>query len=187
MTSIHTKRRTADEAKKALFQATVKGASRCGLAELSMQEIADMAGFTKGGLYHHYSSKEELIDSVFDKCLTDFGEAIDAYIKDDSEIHGRFTRAYVRAAVDSCIRSNTERSLFTFNALTDKKYAVKWDAWVSDNLSNYPDEQQSPVMRIARSAADSLWFQCFGMRLPEEKRAIAADICSRLVALTMPD
>lgn len=187
MTSINSKRRAADEAKTALFQATVEGASRCGLADLSMQEIATMAGFTKGGLYHHYSSKEELIDAVFDKCLADFGEAIDAYIKDDPEIHGRFSRAYIRAAVDTCISGNTAPSLFTFSALADKKYAFRWDAWVSAKLGEYPDEQHSPVMRIARSAADGLWLQCYGMRLPEEKRAVTADICARLVALTLPD
>lgn len=187
MTAINSRRRAADDVRTALFQATIEGASRCGLAELTIQEIAALAGFTKGGLYHHYASKEDLIDSVFDKCLADFGDAIHVYLKEDDVVHGRFTRAYVQAAVDACITGNTAQSLFTFSALTDKKYAYQWDAWVSAKLSEYPDEQHSPVLRIARSAADGIWLQCFGMRLPEEKRAATADLCSRLVALTMPD
>ncbi|MEN0036648.1 MAG: TetR/AcrR family transcriptional regulator [Cellvibrio sp.] len=187
MTATHSRRRAPDDVKTALFQATIEGASRCGLAELSIKEIAALAGFTKGGLYHHYASKEELIDAVFDQCLVDFGDAIQERIKQDKQAYGRFTRAYVQAAVDACVTRNTAQSLFIFNALTDKKYAYKWDAWVSAKLSKYPDEQHAPALRIARSAADGLWLQCFGMRQPEEKRAATADLCSRLVALTMPD
>jgi AcrR family transcriptional regulator len=187
MSVIHSRRRAPDDVKTALFQATIEGASRCGLAELSIKEIAALAGFTKGGLYHHYASKEDLLDAVFDKCLIDFGDSIDALIDEDNEVHGRFSRAYVRSAVNACVTRNAAQSLFIFNALTDKKYAYKWDEWVSAKISEYPDEQHSPVMRIARSAADGLWLQCFGMRRPEEKRAATADLCSRLVALTLPD
>lgn len=187
MTDINSRRRAPEVVKSALFQATMDGVSRCGLAELSVQEIASMAGFTKGGLYHHYASKVDLIDAVFKKCLDDFGCAIHERMKLDLEPHGRFTRAYVQAAVEACVTRNAAQSLFIFNALTDKKYAYQWDEWVSVKLSNYPDEQHSPVMRIARSAADGLWLQCVGMRLPEEKRAAVVDLCSRLVALTKPD
>ena len=40
---------------------------------VSINEISKAIGFTKGALYHHFSSKEELFKAVIDKYL-DFGE-----------------------------------------------------------------------------------------------------------------
>lgn len=43
---------------------------------LSMQKVADMAGVSKGGLFHHFKSKDELITSVVELFIAQINTAI---------------------------------------------------------------------------------------------------------------
>lgn len=47
-----------------------------GIGNLSMQKVADMAGTSKGGLFHHFKSKDELITSVAELFIAQINTAI---------------------------------------------------------------------------------------------------------------
>lgn len=178
------KKRQPEAVRAALVQATIDGASRSGLAEVSLQDIASLAGVSKGGLFHYFSSRQDLIDVVFSKCLNDFGDSITALMKEDTAVHGRFTRAYVRAMIDACSSGDGARSLFAFSALTEKRHATAWRSWMQAKLNEHPAEQNLPLLRVARSAADGLWLQSFGTSMSEQERAAAVNLRAHLIALT---
>jgi len=52
--------------KERIFNAAVKLFSEKGYAETSMRDIADMVGVTVAGLYNHYTSKEDILYSLYD-------------------------------------------------------------------------------------------------------------------------
>jgi AcrR family transcriptional regulator len=62
------------KAKKSVFEVAAEVFHRKGYDNTSMSEVAEAAGLTKAGLYHHVSSKESLLFTVLDSGL-DFTES----------------------------------------------------------------------------------------------------------------
>ena len=49
-----------------------------GFEQTTIQDIVDALGdLTKGAVYHHFKSKEEIIDAVSDRCLLYTSDAAD--------------------------------------------------------------------------------------------------------------
>ena len=57
------------KAKKSVFEVAAEVFHRKGYDNTSMSDVAEAAGLTKAGLYHHVSSKESLLFTVLDSGL----------------------------------------------------------------------------------------------------------------------
>jgi AcrR family transcriptional regulator len=51
--------------------------ARQGVAATTVREIADAAGILSGSLYHHFTSKDEIVDAVVSSFLHDLRAAYD--------------------------------------------------------------------------------------------------------------
>lgn len=71
-------------------------AARDGLAGVSIQSVTLASGVTKGGVFHHFPSKQSLLDTMFGELLERLDAALDDRIARDLVAYGRFTRAYVQ-------------------------------------------------------------------------------------------
>jgi AcrR family transcriptional regulator len=56
-------------AKDLICEATIELLMTNGYSETSLNQVASMAGFSKGALQHHYPSKEDLIAATLNKLL----------------------------------------------------------------------------------------------------------------------
>ena len=54
-----------------------------GYKDVSLQEISDNAGITKGGFYHYFKSKEELFIEMMEVCYFDYMEELINYLNND--------------------------------------------------------------------------------------------------------
>ena len=61
-----------DEKLQAIADATFALVEKAGLSGLTMADIAGAAGIATGTLYVYYSSKEELINDLYQKSKTAF-------------------------------------------------------------------------------------------------------------------
>ena len=52
--------------KRDIINATLELASQNGLGTVSMQEIADKVGITKASLYNHFSSRDQIVEAMYD-------------------------------------------------------------------------------------------------------------------------
>jgi len=52
--------------KKEIIQATLALAAENGLGTVSMQQIADRVGITKASLYNHFSSRDEIVEEMYE-------------------------------------------------------------------------------------------------------------------------
>jgi AcrR family transcriptional regulator len=50
-------------------------------ADVSLREITEVAGVTKGALYHHFSTKEELYLQMICRCLAEVKETVQVSLK----------------------------------------------------------------------------------------------------------
>ena len=85
-----TSRAIIDAAALALF-------SQKGVSEISIKDLAKATGLSEGGLYRHFSSKEELADRVFSQAYRDIAAHMEDALSDAGPTFGERTAAIVRA------------------------------------------------------------------------------------------
>jgi AcrR family transcriptional regulator len=66
-----------------------------GVDGLRLDAVAAVAGVSKGGLLHHFNTKQALIDGVLSRRVEEF----DAVLPEPGNPPGAFTRAWLEAAV----------------------------------------------------------------------------------------
>lgn len=60
-----------------MLDAAIRVLAKQGIANTSVQDIADAAGLSKGAVHYHFDSKEELLERVLDRCC----EVVEARIR----------------------------------------------------------------------------------------------------------
>jgi TetR/AcrR family transcriptional regulator, cholesterol catabolism regulator len=63
--------------------------ARQGVAATTVREIADAAGILSGSLYHHFASKDEIVDAVVSTFLRDLRQRYDAVLEQESRPDAR--------------------------------------------------------------------------------------------------
>ena len=91
--------RDAARTRRALLDAAARSVVVHG-AGVSLDGVAREAGVSKGGLMHHFRSKDELMAALADDLFDQFAHAVEERIDPDDHAPGRRLRAYVRATFD---------------------------------------------------------------------------------------
>ena len=60
-----------------------------GFANTSMNDIAKAAGISKGAIYHHFKSKEEIINAVTDKQAAAVQEIMESWLSEADAFNGK--------------------------------------------------------------------------------------------------
>ena len=93
-------RRTKEEALKTretVLKAAAQIILRLGGSAFTLEAVAQQAGITKGGVLHHFPSKEALIDGLIDQAIEAFNGRLTAELAAEPEERpGRWLRAYIR-------------------------------------------------------------------------------------------
>lgn len=146
---------------------------REGMAQLTLEAVAKVAGVSKGGLLYHFASKEALIAGMVDKFNEEYEQLVEQKAQADPDPEGAWTRAYVETAFED-MYGGTDRSSAMFAAAFANPQLLEgmreqFKVW----QNNIAHDGIDPVRAtIARLAADGLWFsEVFGMAaLDEEMR-----------------
>lgn len=129
-----------------------------GIANVSMQKVAELAGTSKGGLFHHFKNKDELIASVFELFIAQVNTAILQKIERSGESFGVFTRAYVTVFFENTdigLASDWAGLIRAMNA--ESKLSELWQAWLDQKLKNYAHTDGDFRLSCVRHAVDGAW------------------------------
>ena len=89
----------AIENKRAIVAAAEKLFRERGVAAVGLTELTKAAGFTQGGFYNHFKSKDALVAAVMEKAMedgaSDFLAAIEAAKAEEVDPMKRFTQWYL--------------------------------------------------------------------------------------------
>lgn len=85
---------------EAILQAAERLIAEKGVYLLTLDEVAARAGISKGGLLHHFASKQALILGLTERMLTLSEREIETHRARDPEPPGAFTRAFLRANLE---------------------------------------------------------------------------------------
>ena len=129
-----------------------------GMHGLTLEAVAKRAGVSKGGLLHHFPSKQALIEGMVSHVFEAIETQIEKSLERDTVAQGRFTRAYV----DVLNMEDEDREYLNSIPLTtlmfeDELVRQRWREWLASQLKKHATTDSSENARLVRLAADGLW------------------------------
>ncbi len=101
--------------KEEIIEAVLSLAAEKGLGTISMQQIADKVGITKASLYNHFSSKEELVNEMYEVLRTASKKTADVgEIDYDKLAEGRSLKEILTDSVTSYKRMVNDQKMYFF-------------------------------------------------------------------------
>ncbi|WP_202948096.1 TetR/AcrR family transcriptional regulator [Caulobacter sp. AP07] len=132
-------------------------AAEQGLANVTVSAVAVAAGVTKGGLFHHFASKQALVEAMVDDLLERLDQQIDQEMDDEPTAPGRFTRAYVSATLTMDERPRRAWTALGGSLAIDSSLTPRWTAWMDARLRRHADTDAAPLFEVIRLAVDGAW------------------------------
>ncbi|MGK9050758.1 TetR/AcrR family transcriptional regulator [Neorhizobium petrolearium] len=158
MSEAHRREKQPEQVRRSLLDHAARFGVEQGLAGLTLQAVADAASVTKGGLLHHFPSKQALIEAVFKDLLGKLDEEIDRLMREDPVEHGRFTRAYIDAFFQvTRDGAKSPWAALSISCMTDARLRELWSDWMRERLARHAATDGSPALKLARYAADGIW------------------------------
>ena len=115
--------RQPEATRAALVAAARRLFAERGYAGVGTEEIVQVAGVTRGALYHHFSGKEDLMRAVLHDLSRELAEAsATAALKETDQ--WRQILAAVDAFLDACTDPAVQRIM-----MTDAPSVLGWDEW----------------------------------------------------------
>ena len=140
-----------------------------GVANLTLERVAETAGVSKGGLLYHFASKQELVLGMLTNTLGRADAALNAMAIENSLTDGAFTKAYldyVRTGQHDEVDSGA--GVFAAAALNDGDLApaqAQFAEWQSRLVDH--DGIDPTAALLARVVGDGLWLiDLFGLAPP---------------------
>jgi AcrR family transcriptional regulator len=168
-----------------LMEAAAQIVTERGMDNLTLDLVAQRAGVSKGGLIHHFPTRQTLLEGLFQSLLAVFQKSIEDFISIDENTKGRFTRAYIKSTVFTNDSEHKNKLLAAFSLATSKNkiLSTAWQIWQQKQIDKYNENACSVVGRIVRYAADGMWLEdcCGGESINPEERE---NVVEYLIKLT---
>lgn len=128
---------------------------------VTLDAVAKRANVTKGGLQHHFPSKQTLLEALADQLFEEFESSFAHALSQEAESPARHARAYIR----TCFNINpdghtveTQRAIGLL-ALTLPQCRERWHAAMQAALAaDGNDPETANRLLLCRLAGDGFWF-----------------------------
>lgn len=158
MDSLTERKKQPDVVRRNLLDCTAKLAAEQGFSAVSVQAVASAAGVTKGGLFHHFSSKYALLEAVLGDLLTKLDTDIEALISRDRDDYGCFTRAYVNAFFNDRKREDyAQWSAMSVALISEPSLRQMWQSWMDGRMARHKKTDGDIGLELVRLAVDGIW------------------------------
>lgn len=140
-----------------------------GFKNTTVRDIADAAGILSGSLYHHFDSKESMVDELLDTFQTELWKKYDAISASDLTAKGKL-EAIVRASFDAIDHHHSEVAIFQSDAayLTtfdrfdylnerNRKFRTLWLDLLEDGVAAGELRADLDVDLVYRFLRDTVW------------------------------
>jgi AcrR family transcriptional regulator len=114
----------ADATRERIVQAARELVVEHGYDAVSTGQVLERAGVSRGGLYHHFNGKDELMAAVLEAVERDFAGRLTAAIADARDPFEALATG-VQWYLDECIRSEELQRV----GLYEGRKALGWEAW----------------------------------------------------------
>jgi AcrR family transcriptional regulator len=143
---------TRQDTRQRLIDVAIELFTRHSFAGTSLQMIADELGFTKAAIYHHFRTREQLLDAVVEPIL----QHLRAIIGDAEKLRGTHARAdyllngFVDLAVTNRVVSVLSADPAVALMLRDRR---EWDELIERQMSLLADVDPGPAGHVKAAVA----------------------------------
>lgn len=148
-----------EQTRQQLLKAAVNLILTKGATQLTLDQVAADAGVSKGGLLHHYPTKDALVFGLMKLGFASFEDRIQRHLQaDPSPTAGRWLRAYIHATFESAPdEERLTQALFMLTANSPELIEAK-KAELSALFSHMEIDDIAPERAwVVRLACDALW------------------------------
>ncbi|MET0404707.1 MAG: TetR/AcrR family transcriptional regulator [Cystobacter sp.] len=183
MTRAYHRKKQPELNRRAILDCAARLAVEKGIAAVTVQAVAEAAGVTKGGLFHHFPSKQALVEGVFSDLMEQWDAELDGLMAKDADPHGRFTRAYVNSVYESQVSGiDSPWAALWVSMIAESGLRELWSKWLEERLERHRETDDTPVLELVRLAADGAWFAILMGQGPMVTGA--RNVQARLLAMT---
>jgi AcrR family transcriptional regulator len=152
-------KRSPVETREKLLRATAEFITHNGAANLTLDAVAAAAGVSKGGLLHHFPTKQTLLHGLMEQIAQVFVKRLEQALENEPEgVPGRWTRAYITASFeydpDELQLTNAIASVVTNEPALIETLQEQF-AWMDRRIEN--DGLPPARATVIRLACDGLW------------------------------
>ena len=127
-----------------------------GFAALTQERVLAKLDISKGGLQHHFRTKQQLLDGLFDHLFTLFTAEYAQQLALEPIGPARHVRAYIRASVRNAKDLGQSGRAITLMAVNHARYQTQWSALLERLLKG--DNIDQGTQLACQFFADGLWF-----------------------------
>jgi AcrR family transcriptional regulator len=162
-----------------------------GVNGLTLDAVAQGAGVSKGGLLHHFNSKEALVGALLQAMMAEFEHSVNCALAAEAQdpsapVTGRLLRAYVRASFGAQPLFPALGVLLAVSVLQNPDLLALVQADAQSWQARLAADGVAPARaHLIRQAADGAWFdELIGAAPvePADREALLAE----LLALASP-
>jgi len=180
------KRGSGAATRRSVLVAAAEIVVRDGASKLTLDAVAERCDLSKGGLLHHFSTKDSLIAAMIEDVAGQFESDLQRNMQGEHG-PGSFARAFLRACVDreGIVKRTIKVSAGIVAAVAinaqllaplRKRYG-EWSARLED------DGIDPAIAELVRSAADGLWLGSV-LELGSTSAALRKRMFAKLIELT---
>lgn len=169
--------------RRALLNQAARITLEQGLSKVTFQAVADAVGVTKGGVMHHFATKNALVLEVFNDAMAKFEAEVDMAMDKDPVRYGSFTRAYIDATISLGEKGQEEfdnQATLYVLMLGDSEMRELWAKWANAQLKKHEATDNTETLCMVRLVADGIWLSDFSGINISEKQSLR----DRLIRMT---
>jgi AcrR family transcriptional regulator len=153
-------KKTPIETREKLVQAAAQLVVSKGINRVTLEQVALEAGVSKGGLLHHFPTKQALLNGLIEQIGQVFKARLEKYMALETSLQpGRLSRAYIRASFEY---EADELQLTNAIAKVVSEFPELLQELQTDfaQLDQEMQQDSLPAARalVIRLACDGLWF-----------------------------
>lgn len=127
-----------------------------GIAALTQEKVLIKLDISKGGLQHHFRTKQQLLDALFQHLFEGFVAQYREQLAQEKPGPAKHTRAYVLVSLRHGAATVAAGRALTLLALSNAKYQTDWAGYLEEMCA--ADALDRGVQLACRLFADGLWY-----------------------------
>lgn len=151
------KKKDPIENRKLILEAAIELANTLELSQISFDAISKKCGLSKGGIIHHFPTKESIFDTLFKENFNEYRNWVQEEIESENLTNPAI--ALLRVTLRKCDDENYRKLMkVIYKCLVNNdQYCKLWNEWFSEYIIKDLDQDSQTKTLLGSLVAIGIW------------------------------